>query len=71
MLQVKLFLYNCDATELLNVDIYLLFVGNGWLELLPSHLPHLRDLCLNDSRNVCHEYVEKLQAALPKLLVSK
>ena len=60
-------MYDCDATVLFNVYIYLLFVGNGWLTLVPSHLPHLRVLCMVDCDNVCHQYVEELVAAVPEL----
>jgi hypothetical protein len=69
VLQVKQIVYNCDAIELLNVDIYLLILSEGWLELVPSHLPHLRLLDLWESRNVCHEYLTNLMAALPELRV--
>ena len=37
-------MYVCDATVLLNVYSYLVFVGEGWLALVPSCLPHLRVL---------------------------
>jgi len=64
--------YDCDAKVLLNVYSYLLFViGNGWSDLVPSHLPHLRLLCLEGSYNVRDEYVEELVAALPDLKVFK
>jgi len=56
---------------LFNVYIYLLFVGNGWLTLVPSHLPHLRVLGLVDCGNVCDQYVEELVAAVPELKVIK
>ena len=69
MLQVKT-LCDCDATVLLNVYIYRMFVGNGWLALVPSHLPLLRELCLDECVNVHAEYVEKLKAALPELIVT-
>jgi hypothetical protein len=64
-------LYDCDVTVLLNVYSYLLFVGKGWLALVPSHLPHLRELCLELCDNVCDEYVQELMAALPELEVIK
>jgi hypothetical protein len=64
-------LYDCDATVLLNVYSYLLFVGKGWLALVPSHLPHLRLLCLTLSDNVCIKFVEELEAAAPELRVIK
>jgi len=60
-------LYDCDTTVLLNVYIYLWFVGKGYLALLPSHLPHLRILCLV----ACDEYVEELVTAIPELEVIK
>jgi hypothetical protein len=59
--------YDCDAALLLNVYIYLVFVGEGWLELVPSCLPHLRELCLVNCRKVCNKYVEELRAAVPEL----
>jgi hypothetical protein len=61
-------LYDCDTTVLLNVYIYLVFVGEGYLALVPSHLPHLRQLCL-EGCNVCDKYVEELVAAAPELEV--
>jgi len=30
-------LYDCDATVFLNVYSYLVFVGERWLALVPSH----------------------------------
>jgi hypothetical protein len=70
MLQVKT-LYDCDATVLLNVYSYLLFVGKGWLALVPSRLPHLRVLCLLGCNNVFDKFVEELKAAAPELKVFK
>jgi hypothetical protein len=63
-------LYDCDGTVLLNIYIYLVFVGEGWLALVPSHLPDLRKLCLVWC-NVCDDYVKELQAAAPELEVIK
>jgi len=60
-------MYDCEAAVLLNVYIYLVFVGEGWLALVPSHLPHLRRLCLEGCDNVCHKYVEELMAAVSEL----
>ena len=51
--------------------IYLVFVGKGFLALVPSHLPHLRRLCLKLCVNVCDKYVEELVAAVPELEVTK
>jgi hypothetical protein len=63
-------MYDCDAaTVLLNVYIYLVFVGKGYFALVPSHLPHLRLLNLEQCDNVCDEYLEELVAALPELVV--
>jgi len=64
-------LCNCDATVLLNVSILLVFVGKGYLALVPSHLPHLRRLGLDYCRNLCDKSVEDLVAAVPELIVSK
>ena len=62
---------DCNAKYLLNVYIYLVFVGNGWLALVPSHLPHLRELSLEFCRNVCDKYIKELVAAVPGLVVIK
>jgi len=54
---------------LLNVYIYLVFVGEGSLALVPSNLPNLRLLCLARCENVGAEYVQELQVAMPELQV--
>ena len=64
-------LYDCDATVLLNAYNYLLFVGEGYLALVPSHLPHLKLLYLVDCDNVCVKYIDELVAAVPGLKVYK
>ena len=64
-------LYDCVSGVLLNVYIYPVFVGNGWLELVSSHLPNLRELHLIVCPIVQNEYVKVLVAALPKLKVFK
>ena len=46
-----------------------MFVGEGYLALVPSCLPHLRELCLVGCDKVCEKYVEELMAALPELKV--
>jgi len=60
---------DCDAAVLFNVYIYLVSVGEGWLALVPSHLPHLRELSLWRSDNVCDKHLEELVAAVPELEV--
>jgi hypothetical protein len=45
------------------------FVGDGYLALVPAHLPHLRLLCLEKCNNVCDQYREELLAAVPELVV--
>jgi hypothetical protein len=62
-------MYDGDAIFLLDVYVYLLFVGKRYLKLVPSHLPHLRELCLVGCDNVCDKYVEELVAAAPELKV--
>ena len=62
-------MYDCDATSLLNIYSYLVFVGKGHLALVPSHLPHLRLLILDIRRDVRDEDVEELVAAAPELTV--
>jgi len=46
------------------------FVGQGWLALVPSHLPHLRELYL-EGCDVCDKYIEELVAAVPELKVTQ
>ena len=59
---------DCDAaTVLLNVYIYIVFVGKDYFALVPSHLPHLRLLNLEQCDNVRDEYLEELVAAVPEL----
>jgi len=62
-------LYDCDATLLLNVYGYILFVGEGFLALVPSYLVQLRRLGLRGCDHLRDEYVEELMAALPELEV--
>jgi len=62
-------LCDCDATVLLNVYIYLVFVGEGWLALVPSHLTHLRELILVACDNLHGELVQELMGAVPQLYV--
>jgi hypothetical protein len=64
-------MYDFDANVLLYVYSYLVFAGNGWLELVPKHLPHFRVFCLAGCYNVCDVYVEVLMAALPELEVTR
>jgi len=61
---------DCDAKVLLNIFLYHVFVGNGYLVLVPSYLPHLRELCLLGCINVCVKYVEELVAVAPEELVA-
>ena len=62
---------DCDApTVLLNIYIYLVFVGEC-LALVASHLPHLERLCLVGCDKVRDEYVKELVAAAPKLKITK
>jgi hypothetical protein len=63
-------LYDSDAEILLNVYIYLVFVGEGRLALVPSRLPHLRWLCLEHCNYVHDKYVKELVSAVPKLKVT-
>jgi len=60
-------MYDCDVTVLLNVYIYLVFVGNGYAALVPSNLPRLRELSFMGCKNVHPKYVKELEAAVPKV----
>jgi hypothetical protein len=54
----------------LNVYIYIVFVGKDYSALVPSHLPHLRLLLLEQCGDVRDEYLEELVAAVPDLVVT-
>jgi hypothetical protein len=54
-------LYYCVFT-------FVVFVGQGWLKLVPAHLPHLRMLCL-EGCSVCNRYIEEAVATVPELVV--
>jgi hypothetical protein len=70
----------CAASEIENCVIvmvqlycwvftFVVFVGDGWMALVPAHLPHLRVLGLNVCRIVNEENIEQLVAAMPELVV--
>ena len=48
-----------------------LFLGEGWLALVPTGLSHLRNLLLFGCNNVHGGYVEELVALVPQLKVFK
>jgi hypothetical protein len=48
---------------------FVVFVGDGWLALVPAHLPHLRVLRLQWCDTVGDENIEKLMAAAPEVAV--
>jgi hypothetical protein len=48
---------------------FIVFVGNGWLALLPAHLPQLRLLDLELCCSVSDTDVEELVVALPQLVI--
>ena len=48
---------------------FILFLGEGWLAQVPSHLTHLRELCLAGCDNVRDKYVFELLADAPQLSV--
>jgi len=50
---------------------YLVFLGEGWLALVPSHSPQLRLLRFDYCYSVCDKYVEELVAAVPELKIIK
>ena len=47
------------------------FLGNGYAALVPSNLPRLRELSLMGCDNVRDEYVEELEAAVPRVVFCK
>jgi hypothetical protein len=51
------------------VFTFIVFVGEEFLPLVPVHLPHLRVLGLDGCRNLDEEYINKLGAAIPEVLI--
>jgi hypothetical protein len=41
--------------------------GTGYFALVPSHLPHLKRLNLEQCSNVCDRSLEELASAVPEL----
>lgn len=56
---------------MLSSDFYLclLLTGTGYFALVPSHLPYLRRLNLEQCNNVCDKSLEELVTAAPELEV--
>jgi hypothetical protein len=48
---------------------FIVYIGNGWLELVSAHLSHLRLLSLEKCFGVCDKDVAALVADLPELVV--
>ena len=48
-----------------------MFVGEWYLTLVPAHLLHLRELCMENCRNMCDKYVDELVATVPQLKIIK
>jgi hypothetical protein len=53
----------------LNIYFCSLLTGKGYFSLVPSHLPYLRQLNLEQCNNVCDKSIEELVAAAPELEV--
>jgi hypothetical protein len=51
------------------VFTFVVFVGEGWLALVPAHLPHLRLLGLQVCNKACDSYITEILAAAPELAV--
>jgi len=64
-------MYDCDSAVFFNVCINHMFVGEWYLTLVPAHLLHLRELCLENCRNMCDKYVDELVATVPQLKIIK
>ena len=47
-----------------------MFVGNGYVALVSSNLPRLRELSFMECENVHAKYVKELEAAVPKVVFS-
>jgi hypothetical protein len=53
------------------VFIFIVFVGEGSMSLVPAHLPHLRVLGLEQCSCVNDECIDMIVAAVPELVVVK
>jgi hypothetical protein len=51
------------------VFIFIVFVGEGSMSLVPAHLPHLRILSLEQCSCVNDECIDMIVAAVPELVV--
>jgi len=68
---ISMVISHCNQLRVLKLMFIPSITGNGWMALVPSHLPHLRVLCLALCLNVCYKCVEELVAAVPELKIIK
>jgi hypothetical protein len=66
---ISMVISHCSQLRVLMFNNMESITGEGWLALVPSHLPHLRRLGLNYCYEVRAEYVDELVAAVPELEV--
>jgi hypothetical protein len=45
----------------------IVFAGAGWMTQVPTRLPHLRELFLDECVNVRYRYIIEILAAVPEL----
>jgi hypothetical protein len=51
------------------VFTFVVFVGDGWMTLVPAHLRHLRLLRLEECYEVLDSYITEILAAVPQLVL--
>jgi len=68
---INMVIRHCNQLRILKLTGLPYITGDGWLPLVPSHLPHLRELGLHECRNLRVKYVEDLKPAVPELMFTK
>jgi hypothetical protein len=67
---ISMVINHCNQLCVLNLKGLWCITGEGWLTLVPLHVPHLRELCLLKCYRVVRKYVKVIMAALPELKIT-
>ncbi|KDR11567.1 F-box protein SKP2A-like [Zootermopsis nevadensis] len=66
---IMILVTHCSELRVLDLLGVIHITGTGYFELVPSHLPHLERLNLEQCSYMCGKYLEELVAAVPELEV--